>query len=250
MQRQRGSGSIYLQKGSSVFWVKYYRNGKPFRESTHTTEEKAAAQFLKKRLAEITTGSFYGPRAERIKVQELAEDFLRDYRINGRKSLDDAEAHWKLHLEPFFGHLRAVEVSSDLISRYVDTRQLKGAKNATINRELAALKRMFRLGLQATPPKVIRVPAFPKLAERNVRKGFVEDTHYQKLAEASAGAGLWMRALFETGYTYGWRISELLNLRVKQVDLSSRTIRLNPGETKNEDGRVTRMTRTVHQLLH
>ena len=40
---------------------------------------------------------------ERITVAELADDFLRDYRINERKSIDDAEARWKLHLKPFFG---------------------------------------------------------------------------------------------------------------------------------------------------
>jgi hypothetical protein len=143
MPRPRGTGSIYHQKGSSIWWVKYYRNGKPYRESTHTAEESKAKDFLKRRLAEITTDTFVGPRTERIRVDELAEDFLRDYRINGKRSLPDAETRWKLHLKPFFTDLRAVEVSSDLVARYVDERQQSGAKNATINRELACLKRMF-----------------------------------------------------------------------------------------------------------
>ena len=46
MPRPRGTGSIYLQKGSAVWWVKYYRNGKPYRESTHKTNEKEAQDFL------------------------------------------------------------------------------------------------------------------------------------------------------------------------------------------------------------
>jgi integrase len=41
----------------------------------------------------------------------------------------------------------------------------------------------------------------------------------------------------------------LLKLRVNQIDLLNRTISLNPGETKNDDGRVVIMTDTVHQLL-
>jgi len=56
-------------------------------------------------------------------------------------------------------------------------------------------------------------------------------------------------ALFEVGYSFGWRVSELLNLRVDQVDLLNRTISLHPGETKNDDGRVVIMTEPVHQLL-
>jgi integrase len=108
---------------------------------------------------------------------------------------------------------------------------------------------MFNLGLQASPPKVHRVPKFPKLTERNVRTGFVEDADYGKFAEACDGVGLWMRALFETAYNYGWRRGELLNLKVRQIDLLSGTIRLNSGETKNDEGRVVIMTERVRWLL-
>jgi len=212
-------------------WMAYYRNGKLYRESCRTDNKIKAGRMLQQRMAQIHTGTFLGPKAERIRVEELAGDLLRDYRINGRKSKDDLDARWKLHLQPFFGYLRALQVTSDLLDRYVDQRQQESAKNATINRELAALKRMFNLGLQATPPKVARVPHFPHLEERNVRKGFVEDEQYKELADACGEIGLWMRALFECGYAYGWRESELLNLRVQQVNFSDRTIVLDPGTT-------------------
>src|SRR5262249_21416616 len=247
MSRPRGTGSIYLQAGSSIWWVKYYRNGKPYRESTHTNERNKALKFLRKRLAEITTGDFYGPRSERVLIDELAEEFIRDYRVSGMKKIDDAEALWKLHLKPFFGHLRAVNVSSDLVGRYVDSRQQEGAKNATINRELACLKRMFNLGQRTTPPKVYRVPRFPKLAEDNIRKGFLQDEQYEKLLASCPE--LWFRALVEVGSTYGWRIGELLSMRVSQLNLLSGTIRLEPGTTKNKDGREVTMTKRVYGLL-
>jgi len=247
MLRPRGTGSIYLQKGSSSWWVKYYRNGKPYRESTHTQDEGKAKQFLKQRLAEITTGNFIGPRAERIRVDELAEDFLRDYRINGRKSLPDAQARWRLHLKPFFGNLRAVEVSSDLVARYVDSRQQQGAENATINRELACLKRMYHLAQRMTPLKVQRVPMFPKLKEDNIRKGFLEDMAYSRLLTACPE--LWFRLLLELGRTYGWRKGELLQMRAREVDLLARTLRLEPGTTKNRDGREVTMTDTIYRLM-
>ena len=48
---------------------------------------------------------------------------------------------------------------------------------------------------------------------------------------------------------YGWRISELLKMRVSQTDLFSRTIRLEPGTRKNNDGRETTMTDSVYTLL-
>jgi integrase len=247
MRRRKGTGSIYQRKGSPVWWIKYHRHGRPFRESTHTTDSRKAENMLKTRLAEINQGTFMGPQLERTKVDELAVMFVRDYRINSRKSLVDAETRWKRHLEPFFGGMRAVDVTSEQLARYVDKRQQEEAANATINRELAALKRMFRLGQQSTPPKVVRAPKFPKLAENNVRKGFLEDGQYRKLIEYCPE--LWFRSLVECGRTYGWRVSELLSMRVDQLDVAQRVIRLEPGTTKNREGREVLMTDTICKLL-
>jgi len=111
---------------------------------------------------------------------------------------------------------------------------------------VAALKRMFRLGQQCTPAKVLRMPHFPHLRENNVRKGFLEDSQYRKLVE---GQELWFRTIVECGRTYGWRISELLSMKVKQVDLMQRVIRLDPGTTKNSDGREVFMTDALYLLL-
>lgn len=247
MRRPKGTGSVFQRPDSDVWWIKYSRNGKPYRESTKTTDKRKADKQLKVRLAEITSGTFLGPLIERVRIEDLADDFLRDYRINGKKSLNDVEARWRLHLKPFFGFLRAVEVTSDLLARYVDGRQGERAKNATINRELAALKRMFHLGMKATPAKVTRKPVFPHLAEDNVRKGFLEDGQYQKLREYCPE--LWFRSIVECGRTYGWRVTELLKLKVSQVDTVHRVIRLETGTTKNKAGREVVMTEAVFQLL-
>jgi integrase len=55
--------------------------------------------------------------------------------------------------------------------------------------------------------------------------------------------------MFEVGYNFGWRVSELLSMRVGQIDLASRTIRLEVGETKNHEGREVEMTPLVYALI-
>ena len=111
------------------------------------------------------------------------------------------------------------------------------------------LKRAFNLARECTPPKVKVVPFIPMLKEANVRRGFVESSGYARLAQECATAGLWMRALLECGYSYGWRHEELLGLRVRHVDLLASTIRLDPGTTKNDQGREVAMTQVIRVLL-
>lgn len=151
------------------------------------------------------------------------------------------------HIGPYFGPLRAAQVTSEFIAKPVDLGQSEDAQNATVNREMAASKCMFRLGMYSTPPKVMRLPRFPKLTGDNVRKGFLEDVQYLKLIDANPET--WFRTLVEMGGTYGWPVSELLKLRVEQIDLKSRTIRLDPGTTKDREGREVTMTHAIHYLL-
>jgi integrase len=106
---------------------------------------------------------------------------------------------------------------------------------------------MFNFGRQDTPPKVRTVPYIPMLKEDNVRKGFVEDAQFEQLAAKASEP--WLRTFLELGFTYGWRKSELLSLRVKQVNLPQRTIRLDAGTTKNGEGREVTMTAKVAELL-
>ncbi len=246
-KRPRGTGSIYRPKGSSVLWIKFFRNGKPHRESSKSDKVKTAEKLLGQRLAEARTGTFVPLKIKKTLIQELADDLIRNYRINGLRSIGDLEARWEKHLKPFFGELRAIEVTSSLVTKYVDLRQEEGAENATINRELAALKRLFTLGRRAN--KVSNVPWIAMLREDNRRTGFLESKQHDALATATAKVGLWLRAMFETAYTFGWRKSELLALKVSQVNLSAGTIRLEPGTTKNREGREVTMTLPLKMLL-
>jgi integrase len=86
------------------------------------------------------------------------------------------------------------------------------------------------------------------LKESNVRLGFLESAGYTRLAEECGRVGLWMRALLECGYTHGWRHEELIELRYDKWTLAG-AIRLDPGTTKNDQGREVSMTGTVLQLL-
>ena len=158
---------------------------------------------------------------------------LDDYKVNARKSLKRAESAVN-HLKEFFGLARALDVTGDRINAYLRSRQEAGAQNASIQYELALLKRAFTLALRAG--KLMHRPYIPSLEVRNVRTGFFEDPEYRAVVTYLPDH---LKPIVEFAYLTGWRgRSEVLPLTWRQVDLDRGVVRLEPGSTKNDEGRV------------
>ena len=217
-----------------IWWIKYRGSGQVFRESSGSEKYADAERLLKRRLGEIATGRFAGLGPERIRFSDLTGAVMTDYSENGRSSMAHVERRLRLHLLPALGGVRAADFGTSNVRRYIEQRRSEGAANATINRELAIVKRAFRLAAQSDPPMVTRIPGVPKLEENNIRTGFLEHEAYLKLrAELPED----IRLLFVVGYYTGARLGELKRLRWPQVDLSAKRIALYPGTTKNGEGK-------------
>jgi integrase len=130
--------------------------------------------------------------------------------------------------------MRAMEISTARAKRYIDLRQNEGAKNGTINHELATLSRMLTLESECTPRKVLTVPYIPKLKEANPRREFFEHEEYKAVV---ANLPEFYRGPVAFDYYTGWREGEVLDLQWSNVDLKENTVILDVGTTKNEDGR-------------
>ncbi len=261
-------GHIY--KRGNVYWIKYSRHGKPYYESSRSKKEADAKRLLKKREGEISDGKLPGIYFDKVKFDELAEDFLRDYRINNKKSCDRAERSVG-HLKKVFKGMRVTSITTPIIETYKEDRMKwtckkckatfgtqdqcpscssdnfkKGAANATINRELSALKRMLNLGAQQTPPKVDWVPYISLLKENNVRKGFFEHGEFLALRNALPG---YLKGFVTFGYRVGWRMSEITGLTWNQVDIDQGIVRLEVGETKNDDARTVYLDEELKEVF-
>lgn len=226
--------------------IKYYENGRPIIESTHSDKKEVATRLLKQREGEISKGEIPGIYFDKVTFDGLAEDFLADYRINERKTLDNAEQN-VARLKKFFEGMKATEITTAKIGEYVEDRRGDGVANATINRELAALKRMFHLGFQCTPPRVRQIPYIPRLKERNIRKGFFEHQEFIRLRDALPD---YLKPVVTFAYHTGWRREEILGLTWDRVDLKQGVVSLNAGETKNDDGRTLYLNEELSELLH
>jgi hypothetical protein len=175
MARNYGMGRVY-QRGR-IFWIRYYRNGSEFNESSHSDRESEARKLLKQRLGEMAVGRFTGPKADRVLFKELAELVVSDYLVNGKKSLSAVQTRLTKHILPYFGDRRAHTISTASVQSFILHRQQQKASNAEVNRELSAIKRAFNLGLRSE--QVSRKPYIPHLEERNARSGFFESHQFE-----------------------------------------------------------------------
>ncbi len=139
------------------------------------------------------------------------------------------------------------DINSPKIEDYIESRLEEGAANATINRELSALKRMLNLGARQTPPKVDRVPFIPMLKENNIRKGFFEHAEFVALRDAISE---YLKGFVTFAYKTGWRVSEIAGLTWNQVDRDNGIVRLEVGETKNDDARMVYLDGELQEVFN
>jgi Site-specific recombinase XerD len=238
-----------IQRGRNIWLVRIYHGSdvsgkRAYENKTIHGNKKDAEIFLNEALRRRDLGGTE-VAAQRTMVSELLEDLLTDYRVNG-KDYDWAERKVRLHVRPFFGAMQARKLTTSAVQQFIGQRQKEKAANATINRELALLKRALNLGRKHTPPKIYRLPHIPMLEENNVRKGFFEHDEYLRMKQALPEE---VRALLVFAYHTGCRKAEILSLKWDQVDLSERLVRLEPGTTKNDEPRVIPVAGELYEVL-
>jgi integrase len=239
---KRGSGHLY--KRGNVWWMKFSVNGRPMYESTGKAKETEARRVLNERLGRVATGQPILRRVDRIQWEEIAKDLRQHYQTTGTRNRTEAEYRLS-HLDTFFAHWRIATIGGAEITAYVNHRLGEGVAPATVNRELETLGRTLRLAYENN--KLMRVPVIHKLKPSPPRQGFFEREQYEAVRRQLRPDH---QLAVTIAHTYGWRMqSEVLTLELRQVDLEAGTLRLEPGSTKNDDGRVVYLTPELKSLL-
>jgi integrase len=228
------------------YWIKYYRNGRPFRESTGTLDRTEARRKLKRREGEVADGRFRGLSVERTKFDDLAADLKADYVSNKKKTLQRVDELIN-HLKGSFGGRRAIEITSQAVKAYIGKRQQEGAANGTINRELGALKRMFTLAMKQTPPRVGQCPHISLLKESNIRSGFFEHEDFLSLRGALPDYG---QVAVTLAYYSGMRMGEICSLQWRQINWTEGKLFLKAEHTKTDTPRVLYLTGDLYRVLY
>lgn len=245
MKQQRGLGRIF-QRGP-IWYIQFSVRGTQYRESSESANHADAVRLLKQRIGEVAQGKPVGTKIEKTTLGDLTMMLENDYRANKRHSNIKAAV---AHLHGFFGaDCRAVDLTSDRVTAYRAHRQEQTWNEhpvaaATINLELALLRRAFRLAVDAG--KVAGSPKFEMLHVDNARKGFFERAEFQAVVSELPD---YLKPLATAAYLTGWRKSELLSREWRHVDFKHGWLRLDPGETKNGEGRMAPLMSELRAVL-
>src|SRR6266851_1978057 len=231
-------------QGSTIWhtavWIPYEH--REWRQSTSTDNERKARAILRERLVSVQN-RLHIP-SSRFAYENLRELIGLDYQANRRKL--KALKIRLLHLDPFFKGWRAMDIGTEAATRYTVQRQDEGASNASINRELSVLGRMFTLAVQQG--KVAIRPYFPKLKEADARGGFFEAEDFRCVLRELP---TYLQPVMLTAYITGWRVpSELLTRKWrKHIDVENGWLRLEPGETKSGQGRMFPLIPALREIV-
>ena len=239
--------NIYRRKGSPYLWIQFSANGRRHRESTKTDKITIARRLLKQREGEVAVGK--NPALKRVRFENMVDLIVKDYKINKKKSLNRLD-NSITHLEEHFGGMKAGRIRPSDIDDYVDSRLQEGAMNATINRELCALRRMGNLAVEKERiyrfPKIKMLKEVDKDGKPNTRTGFFEHPEFLDLRNALPD---YMKPVVTLAYESGMRREEILSLKWHQVDLHQGTITLEQGMTKNDEPRIFYMSLELKEMI-
>lgn len=232
----RGTGGVFLR--GTTWYLDYSVDGIRHKESAHTTVKSEAITLLKKRLGQAQAGLIAAGNPD---MALLLDQVAADYKANRRKSTATAERRIG-HLKDRWGKVKAKAFTTSQVHIHIAERTAAQIAPATINRELAILRRAFTLAIERQ--QIASAPTIKALTEDNARQGFFSDAEFSALRDHLPA---WMRPLVTFAYFTGCRLGELREMTWDQVDLAERVVRLH--RTKNGLPRTVPLTAELHALF-
>ena len=233
-----------LVKRGTTWWMSFMYQGQQVRKSTGTTDKRLAEAIFGQVKVQIIEGRFFEkPEAQQRTLTDLLDRYLSEHAA--RRANYPRERTSVRTLKAFFGNPKLDHVTPKQIVAYKNQRYVDGVKPATINRELATLKKAFNLARRewewCMDNPVCRVSME---RENNTRDRWLTMDEETRLLHA---ASPWLRELMVFAIHSGMRLGEILGLTWAGVDLFRRTVTV--FKAKNGERRTIPLNQTALALL-
>ncbi len=233
-----------LVKRGNVWWMSFTYEGRQIRRSTETSDKRLAEAILGKVKVQIVEGKYFDkPREDAKTFSELMERYLREHA--SRRAHYRRYVNMVNNLKAFFGDPKLHHVTPKTIVAFKNKRYADGVMPATINRELAMLKKAFNLACRewewTRENPVCRVSME---REQNTRDRWLSEQEEGRLL---AVAPAWVGELVIFAANTGMRRGEILSLTWNGVDFARRTVTV--FKSKNGERRTIPVNQTVLEIL-
>ena len=226
-------------------------SGRDIRKATKAKTKREAEIVLANLLKDVDTGTYeLKQRQRKVTFFEICEDFLAYGQVHKRSWQRDQGSI--KHLKGFFGDCLAKDIKPAIIEDYILHRKKsvtpKGNQPtpATINRELACLRTIYNRAVRNGKCKKNPMNHVKLLKENNKRDWVLTREELSILLKESPEH---LKSIIIAAHETGMRSGEIFSLRWEQVDLKNQLIKLNPEQTKTNEGRKIPISLWLHQTL-
>jgi integrase len=248
----RKKGTKKQVRPDASFWNDFQVNGKAKREKVEGGIEEAR-RIEAERKTDVNRGAYCDPC---ITFRELSLDYFESERVKALKTYEDTMRKCKTVIEEF-GDKRVSRITATMVENYQQRRikqnskRRKGEKisHAQVNRELAFMKAIFNLGIRNKKAVYNPVCDVEFLKENERDREVKEDELKLLLENISPRTEEYMRPIILTMYYTGMRPEECLRLQWSRIDFKEGFIRLQPEDTKTEEGRAIPMSEELQKVL-
>jgi integrase len=239
-------GTLFKKKESKQWQMGVSVGGRQLCRSAHTTNKTIAKKLLARWETEVFEGRFHLIKTTAPTLEEWAAQFLRTIANLKTRSRYASSVN---NMKPRFGKLRLPQVTSDRIEDFKEERLAAAVGPATVNRDLAVLRRMLRI---AERKRFIARSPFAEvelLEERSIRRKPHIAT-YSEEERILAVADPHIKALAVLILESGLRSNrEALALKWDDIDFESDTIRVRESKTAAGIRNVPLSARCKAELL-
>lgn len=227
------SRGLYLRgkPPNGIWWLSISVGGQRFRGSTGIRGGKPgkppreAEMFKAQKLTELGRGNLAAMDSDRVTIADLIRAQLDRYKAEGRASYENVKDRTRFLIE-WYGPVRAIHFTPDMGTAYALRRKEMDAAVATINSEIAYLRRAFSMAIEDR--RLYYAPKLRRLPGANKRFGTIDDETLERIVGKLRPE---LRGVVEFLRLTGWRRNEALGLEWWRVDFQGEQVRLETSKT-------------------
>jgi len=232
-----------LFKRGHLWWTNFYLDGKRFQSSTGTSNRRQAELIEQKLRQEANLKrhqiTLFNPK------QAFAHLVVRFFSAGNQKFFHEDRLK---HLLPFFGEMRVCDIAKASVLEYRAKRQSEDGplKEATLNRDVAVLRRILYWAVEQNLISANPIARMPMERERRTKKPVMGIADEQKLLGV---APQHLREIVIAALDTGMRRGELLSQEWNDVDLDGKLLFVSRSKTPEGEAREIPLSARLFDLL-